>query len=61
MKSMAQGAADVGKGAVQGVMSIARGTAMGAANVAEGTADVVKHTVGNNTTNTNNTPLDRSK
>ncbi|CAI9766085.1 unnamed protein product [Fraxinus pennsylvanica] len=53
VKNMAQGAADIGKGAV---VSIARGAALGAANVAQGAADVVKNTVGsanNATTNTN--------
>lgn len=55
VKNMAQGAADIGKGAVQGAVSIARGAALGAANVAQGAADVVKNTLGsdNNSTNTN--------
>lgn len=43
---MAQGAADVGKGAVLGAASLARGVATGAANVATGAADAIKNTFG---------------
>ncbi|KAG6425291.1 hypothetical protein SASPL_115719 [Salvia splendens] len=42
--NMAQGAADVGKGAVLGAASLACGVATGAANVASGAADVVRNT-----------------
>lgn len=42
VKNMAQGAADIGKGAV----SVARGAALGAANIGQGAADAVKNTVG---------------
>ncbi|VFQ66249.1 unnamed protein product [Cuscuta campestris] len=43
---MAQGAADIGKGAISGAVNIARGAATGAANVAQGAADAVKNTFG---------------
>ncbi|RAL41333.1 hypothetical protein DM860_010127 [Cuscuta australis] len=42
VKTMAQGAADIGKGAISGAVNIARG----AANVAQGAADAVKNTFG---------------
>lgn len=45
-KNMAQGATDVGKGAVLGAASIARGAATGVANVATGAADAIKNTFG---------------
>lgn len=53
---MAQGAADVGKGAAQGAMSLARGAAVGAANVAQGAAEVMKNTFGYSDNNPNNPP-----
>lgn len=46
MQNIAQGAADIGKGAAQGAVSVARGAALGAANIAQGAADAVKNTVG---------------
>lgn len=50
---MAQGAAEVGKGAAQGAVNLARGAALGAANVAQGAADAIKNTLGmNNPENT---------
>ncbi|KAH6829945.1 hypothetical protein C2S53_010664 [Perilla frutescens var. hirtella] len=45
-KNMAQGATDVGKGAVLGAASLARGAATGVANVATGAADALKNTFG---------------
>ncbi|KAL6578948.1 hypothetical protein OROMI_009164 [Orobanche minor] len=48
IKKMAQGAADVGKGAAQGAVTFARGAAAGAANIAQGSADAVKNTIGIN-------------
>ncbi|GFP99700.1 hypothetical protein PHJA_002114100 [Phtheirospermum japonicum] len=51
VKNMAQGAADVGKGAAQGAVSLARGAAAGAANIAQGAADAVKNTIGINNPN----------
>ncbi|KAL3528843.1 hypothetical protein ACH5RR_008165 [Cinchona calisaya] len=46
MKNMAQGAAEIGKGAALGAVNMARGAAIGAANIAHGAADAVKHTLG---------------
>ncbi|KAL6495872.1 hypothetical protein OROGR_030435 [Orobanche gracilis] len=51
IKNMAQGAADVGKGATQGAVTLARGAAVGAANIAQGAADAIKNTIGINNPN----------
>ncbi|KAL2463100.1 uncharacterized protein Fot_54337 [Forsythia ovata] len=48
VKNMAQGAADIGKGAAQGAVNLARGAAAGAANMAHGAAGAVKNTLGMN-------------
>ncbi|KZV26107.1 hypothetical protein F511_06033 [Dorcoceras hygrometricum] len=47
--SMAQGAAEIGKGAAQGAVNLAKGAALGAANIAQGAAGAVKNTLGINT------------
>lgn len=46
---MAQGAAEIGKGAAQGAVNLAKGAALGAANIAQGAAGAVKNTLGINT------------
>ncbi|KAL2539292.1 Uncharacterized protein Adt_00270 [Abeliophyllum distichum] len=47
-KGAAQGAADIGKGAAQGAVNLARGAAAGASNMAHGAAGAVKNTLGMN-------------
>ncbi|CAN4100207.1 unnamed protein product [Withania somnifera] len=54
VQKIAQGAADIGKGAAQATVSVARGAALGAANIAQGAADAVKNTVGGGANNNNN-------
>ncbi|GAA0172563.1 hypothetical protein LIER_26366 [Lithospermum erythrorhizon] len=60
VKNMAQGAAEIGKGAAQSAVNIARGAATGAAHIAQGAADAVKNTIGANnpdiTSNPNSPP-----